>query len=110
MSKQITQEFRRQRLQELVAEIGGYAALGRALGYRDGAYISQLCKSARTISEDFVTACHALPGYEQWFYEHGKEENLFTRELVVHLKQMSPDDLKRMENLLRSALSLKVLR
>ncbi len=45
------QEQRRRRLSELAETRGGKTALGRLLGYRDGAYIGQLLRGERPINE-----------------------------------------------------------
>lgn len=110
MEKEELQQYRRERLEALSADFGGYAFLGRTLGYRDGAYISQMCKGKRNIKEDFVSTCEALPGYEGWFHNHENQRNRFTPELLMHLNKLPNEDIRRMENLLRSALSLKLLR
>lgn len=107
MNKELVQKHRRERLEALAAEFGGYAALGRALGFRDGAFISQMCKGKRNITEDFVTTCHQMPKYEDWFFAC---TGVFTSELVLHLKELPQADQRRMENLLRSALNLNLLR
>lgn len=88
----------------------GYASLGRMLGYRDGAFISQLAKGTRPISEDFVARCEELPGFAGWFHPYKDDGDLFTPELLTKLKNMPADERKRVENLLRSALSMPLIR
>lgn len=112
MTKEEIQEFRRARLQELANLVGGYATLGRMLGYRDGAYVAQLAKGRRAINEDFVNNCEQIPGYAGWFHIHGTTTpaDLFSPELQAHLLRLEPDQLRRIENLLRSAEGLPLLR
>lgn len=63
-------EHRRQRLAELVQQKfdGNKAEAGRALGFRDGAYVSQMLKGIRPITEKFISHVHSLPGMAGWFY------------------------------------------
>lgn len=111
MTKEELQAHRKTRLQELAKQSGGYAALGRMLGYRDGAYIAQLCKGQRPIKEEFVNECEKLPGNKGWFHTHGESvEDLFTPELRAHLRKQTPEQIKRIENLLRAAEGLHLLR
>jgi len=42
---------RRAWLRNAADQLGGLAALGRALGYRDGAYVGQMIRGERAISE-----------------------------------------------------------
>lgn len=62
-------EYRRQRLAELVAERfdGNKTAAGRALGFKDGAYIGQMLRGERPVTEKFATHVHDLPGLAGWF-------------------------------------------
>ncbi|MCZ2498154.1 S24 family peptidase [Xylophilus sp. Kf1] len=62
-----TQNHRRERLAELAKEMGGNANLGRALGYRDGAFIGQMLSGLKRITESTVMAIERLPGRRQWF-------------------------------------------
>lgn len=75
-------EWRRKRLDELALKYGGKAALGRALGYRDGAFVRQMIAGERPISEKTIRAVHELPGCEGWF-----------NALIPLLKRMSPEKL-----------------
>lgn len=61
------QEHRKARLLAAVAKAGGKAALGRLLGYRDGAYVGQMLRGERPIKEDTVLKLEAKPGYAGWF-------------------------------------------
>ncbi|WP_279212645.1 S24 family peptidase [Delftia acidovorans] len=67
MDEQQIQKWRAQRLEALAAKEGGKAALGRRLGYRDGAFIGQMLRGDRPITEKTVLAVHAMPGYAGWF-------------------------------------------
>lgn len=62
-------EYRRQRLAELVKLKfdDNKAEAGRAFGFRDGAYVSQMLKGIRPITEKFVASAHAMPGFSGWF-------------------------------------------
>lgn len=50
---------------------GNKAALGRALGYRDGAFVGQMLRGERPISEKTISQIHALPGGAGWFSDDG---------------------------------------
>lgn len=61
-------EWRRQRLAALAEKRGGKAALGRMLGYKDGAFIGQMIRGERPITEKTIDAWSMLlPGIEEWF-------------------------------------------
>lgn len=60
-------EWRRKRLSELADYKGGRAALGRFLGYKDGAYIRQMIDGERPITEKTIQAIHEKPGLAGWF-------------------------------------------
>ncbi len=68
-------EYRKQRLQQLLdlRYEGSKAALGRALGYRDGAFVGQMLRGERPITEKTVDQIHALVGCKGWFEQ---EENV----------------------------------
>lgn len=70
------QEFRIARLMEASKKAGGDAALGRLMGYANGAYIGQLKNKWRPIKEDFVQKLESIPGYDGWFAAHPKEIDL----------------------------------
>lgn len=61
------QAWRIKRLAEMAKAEGGNASLGRRLGYRDGAFVGQMLRSERPITEKTVAAAHSLPGYAGWF-------------------------------------------
>lgn len=60
-------EWRRKRMAELAAKIGGKAKLGRMLGYTDGAFVRQMIDGERAISEKTMAAVDRLPGCAGWF-------------------------------------------
>jgi SOS-response transcriptional repressor LexA len=49
-------------LQEVVSRLGGKAALGRALGHRDGAHIGQMVRGDRPITEKTIEHIESLSG------------------------------------------------
>ncbi len=61
------QDWRRERLVALVHRFGGKAALGRELGFRDGAYVGHMLSGERPITEKFVAKAHAVRGLAGWF-------------------------------------------
>jgi len=67
MDTQHLQAWRAQRLQALAEKVGGKTALGRKLGYQNGAFISQMILGHRPISEKTIFAIHQLPGCKGWF-------------------------------------------
>jgi len=75
MSEQNLQDWRRQRLHEMALREGGNLALGRKLGYTSGAFIGQMLRGERPISEKTVFAVQKLPGYGGWF-DIAKADNL----------------------------------
>jgi len=75
MNERNIQSWRVQRLQAMVEREGGKSALGRKLGYRDGAFVGQMLRGERPISEKTVFAVHKLPGYGGWF-DIAKADNL----------------------------------
>lgn len=60
-------EWRRQRLEALAGKRGGNASLGRELGYKDGAFVGQMIKGLRPITEKTIERAEALPGCAGWF-------------------------------------------
>lgn len=62
-------QYRKTRLQAFVdlKFEGNKAALGRALGYRDGAFVGQMLRGERPITEKTVDQINALPGGKGWF-------------------------------------------
>ena len=76
MDEKKIQEWRISRLEEMAAKEGGKAALGRRLGYRDGAFVGQMLRGERPVSEKTVLAVHGLPGYSRWFDAPGSQDAL----------------------------------
>jgi len=67
MDAQRLQAYRVERLEALVQKEGGKAALGRKLGYRDGAFIGQMLRGERPISEKTIQLVDNLPDRKGWF-------------------------------------------
>jgi len=67
MDEQAIQAWRLQRLSAMVEREGGKAPAGRKLGYRDGAFVGQMLRGERPVTEKTVLAAHALSGYAGWF-------------------------------------------
>jgi hypothetical protein len=71
MTKAPDQGWRRARLAALAEheEFRGRAPLGRALGYKDGAYVRQMIEGERTISEKTIAAIETMRGgkFKGWF-------------------------------------------
>jgi SOS-response transcriptional repressor LexA len=69
MSKPDTKALRLSRLREAVEEHfnGNRAAVGRALGYADGAFIRQMLTGVRPVTEKTMRQIEALPGLAGWF-------------------------------------------
>jgi hypothetical protein len=67
MKKEDIQVYRRERLDAAAVKIGGKAELGRRLGFKDGAFIGQMSRGERPVTEDTVLAIEALPGMRGWF-------------------------------------------
>lgn len=66
---QLSDEWRRKRLQELADQVGGKAALGRLLGYKDGAFVRQMIAGERPVTEKTIRAVHEKPGLSGWFVQ-----------------------------------------
>ena len=67
------QAFRLARLVDAVARYGTENALGVKLGYKNGAFVRQMLRDIRPISEKTLARIEALPGMEAWFQpaDHG---------------------------------------
>ena len=63
------QAWRIERLRAAIDKLteGNITAFGKRLGYRDGAYIGQMLRGDRPISEKTIRAVEALPGLARWF-------------------------------------------
>ena len=57
----LSEPDRTERLAEAVKRMGGQAQLGRALGYRDGAFIGQMLRGERPVSEKVLAKLAAQP-------------------------------------------------
>lgn len=60
------QSWRRKRLSDAAKKKGGKAALGRALGYKNGAFVGQMLSGMRPVSEKTVEAIEAMHGFAGW--------------------------------------------
>ncbi|WP_199135441.1 hypothetical protein [Delftia sp. ASV31] len=102
--------FRRERLEALAVHMGGRAALGRAIGYKDGAYINHMVNGLRPITEKTIAQCEQLPGAAGWFSDARFQELALSREVVAAISKLDPTEVRRIENLLRGMLDLPQLR
>jgi phage repressor protein C with HTH and peptisase S24 domain len=67
-------EYRKQRLTDLADKYGGKKALGLALGHRDGAYIGQMTRGERPITEKFLLQVEQqMPTLKGWFDAPGTD-------------------------------------
>lgn len=66
-----TDEWRQKRMQALADKYEGNAPLGRALGYKDGAYVRQMIAGERAISEKTIIKAEKLAGCAGWFSPPG---------------------------------------
>lgn len=110
MDKDALNDFRRERLEALADHMGGRAALGRALGYKDGGYINHMVKGLRPITEKTIEAAEKIPGAQGWFSDSLYQERALSKELVTAISKLPPHELRRIENLLRGMLDLPQLR
>ena len=61
-------EYRKKRLSDLADKYGGKKALGQALGYTDGAYVGQMIRGDRPITEKFLRQVEQhIPALAGWF-------------------------------------------
>ena len=67
-------EYRKNRLSHLADKYGGKKALGQALGYTDGAYVGQMIRGDRPITEKFLRQVEQhIPALAGWFDAPGAE-------------------------------------
>lgn len=89
MTKAPDQGWRRARLAALVEheDFRGRAPLGRALGYKDGAYVRQMIEGERAISEKTITAIETMRGgrFKGWFDKPERGDD-------IHLSIIDHDD------------------
>jgi hypothetical protein len=69
MDSDAIQDHRRKRLADAAEKAGGKAALGRLLGYTDGAFVGQMLRGERPVKEDTVLKLEGKPGFRAWFGE-----------------------------------------
>lgn len=77
-------EWRKGRLQALAAKLGGNAELGRRLGYRDGAFVGQMIKGLRPITEKTIQAIHEMSEARGWFNPPGNVEGMDVQDMDKH--------------------------
>lgn len=56
----LSDDERRRRLEMAAGRMGGKAALGRRLGFRDGAFVGQMIRGERPITEKTIVALGAI--------------------------------------------------
>lgn len=110
MDQEALKKHRRERLEALAQHMGGRAALGRALGYKDGSYINHMVNGIRPITEKTIVDCELLPGATGWFGDQAFQEKALSRELIAAIAQLEPVEIRRIENMLRASLDLPQLR
>lgn len=81
MDETALQLHRRHRLEMATTHLtrGNVTALGRLLGYRDGAFVRQMLSGKRAVSDKTVRAIEALRGMEGWFAGPGDAASLVKR-------------------------------
>lgn len=62
-------EWRKRRLEAFAKKAGGNKSAGQKLGYKDGAFVGQMIKGERPITEKTIAKIHSLSGFENWFLE-----------------------------------------
>lgn len=97
--------WRRRRLQELLDEkfSGNAAQLGRALDYKDGAFVRQMLAGRRPITEKTVQAVEALPmrGVAGWFSRGSAEADVSAdaRRVAAQWDGLSLDERRKIAGL-----------
>lgn len=61
------QKWRAKRLDELAKQLGGKTALGKKLKHKDGAYVGQMIRGERPITEKTIFVVEGWPGCANWF-------------------------------------------
>lgn len=89
MNSSEAQDYRKARLEQFLEQVfkGQKAALGRALGYKDGSFVGQMLRGERSISEATVEQIENLPDGKGWFGS------------AVELAQPSEDDFALVQQL-----------
>lgn len=67
MTKSAIHEWRKKRLDELSKAVGGNKALGKLLGYEDGAFVGSMIKGTRPITEKTIQKIHSIDKFSEWF-------------------------------------------
>jgi len=67
MKNEAVNEQRRLLLESAARKVGGRAALGRRLGYKDGAFVGQMISGHRPITEKTIEAVQSLTELRGWF-------------------------------------------
>jgi len=97
MDKDQVFDYRKAKLQEFidVKFQGSKAALGRALGYRDGAFVGQMLRGDRPITEKTIAQIQSLAAGKGWLIAPIYEPDPFvgTRENMA-IYGTTPDPLK----------------
>lgn len=116
MGKAPDQGWRRARLDALAQheEFAGRAALGRALGYKDGAFIRQMIQGERPITEKTIHAVDSLRGgrFRGWFDKpsSGGEVSLSIAESAPSYQTSSPPGTEQLLGMLDRAEVQQLLR
>lgn len=67
VTKEEIQRRRRKRLEAAAERAGGNAALAKLLEYKDGAFVGQMIRGKRPITETTILKLQAVRGYRNWF-------------------------------------------
>lgn len=84
-------QWRRNRLQEMAVKFGSNAELGRKLGYADGAYVRQMIAGERPITEKTIRKAEALPECRGWFSSAGQTQEAEVVGRAANLKGMGDE-------------------
>lgn len=84
MSSDEVHEWRQLRMKELSDKFEGNAPLGRKLGYKDGAFVGQMIKGLRPITEKTVSSVENLPGCAGWFNRPDSARHVKAVDLDAH--------------------------
>lgn len=67
MNSDDVQTWRQKRMADFAAAMGGDKTAGQKLGFRDGAYIGQMVKGKRPITEKTIGKVQKIRGFDKWF-------------------------------------------
>jgi len=98
-------EGRRTWLRQAAHQLGGLAELGRALGYRDGAYVGQMIRGDRAISEKTLRALADMRALQSLI-----SANTTVRESEAPYRVLHPDLDDALHKLLDRVLALPASR